>query len=284
MIEITATPEELQQEKLTETHLAQAIKAIQEDGFVVLADVIDHDHLDIVRERMLEDSLKLIKAEKWGGAGQLKGHLQQGPPPFAPYVFRDIVANPFAIQVTTAILGEGVYNRFYNGNTNCPGSETQPLHRDGAPLWPNLPIAHPASTLIVNISPLDVSPANGGTELWPGTHLETTVGGRVGADSEAKRREISPPVQATARKGSLLIRDCRLWHRGVPNGSDTIRHMIALMHNVNWLHRPYTLLFNKNCQEAFSDDRYSFDHNVKFTDEPLEYLLTRTPTPVKDLS
>ena len=46
------------------------------------------------------DSQILIKAKKWGGAGMLKGHLQQGPPPFAPYIFSDIVANPYVIQVT----------------------------------------------------------------------------------------------------------------------------------------------------------------------------------------
>jgi ectoine hydroxylase-related dioxygenase (phytanoyl-CoA dioxygenase family) len=280
-MEIAITPNELKQEKLTNAHLSQAVKAIREDGFVILADVIQHDHLDIVRERMLEDSMKLIEAEKWGGAGQLKGHLQQGPPPFAPYVFRDIAANPFAIQVTTTILGKGAYNRFYNGNTNCPGSEQQPLHRDGSPLWPNLPIAHPSCTLIINISPIGVSAENGATELWPGTHLETTVEGRVDAEAEARQRDICPPIQPAVRKGSLLIRDNRLWHRGVPNRSDTIRHMIALIHNVNWLQKPFTLLFNQGCEEAFADD--GFDHNVEFTAEPLEYLLTRAPTPVKDL-
>jgi len=30
------------------------------------------------------EARKLIAAKKWGGAGRLPGHLQQGPPPFAP--------------------------------------------------------------------------------------------------------------------------------------------------------------------------------------------------------
>ena len=57
---------------------------------------------------MTEDSQKLLRAEKWGGAGNVRGHLQQGAPPMAPYVFRDIVSNPFVIQVTKRVLGSGV--------------------------------------------------------------------------------------------------------------------------------------------------------------------------------
>ena len=54
----------------------------------------------MLREKMDQDSRILIDREQWGGAGQLKGHLQQGPPPFAPFVFREIVANPFVIRST----------------------------------------------------------------------------------------------------------------------------------------------------------------------------------------
>ena len=276
MVEIKVAPEEVEQEQLSREHLDRAVAAVLEDGFVILAGVIDHDHLDLLRERMNEDSRTLIEAERWGGAGQLKGHLQQGPPPFPPYVFRDIAANPLAIAVTTAILGEDAYNRFYNGNANCPGSVTQPLHRDGRPLWLDLPVAHPPCGLIVNIALVDVTEANGSTELWPGSHLETTVATRVDADMEARRRELVPPVRANTRKGSLLIRDERLWHRGVPNHSDAVRHMIAMIHTSSWRQRPGTLLFNRGCEEVFA--RTDFDHNVEFTDEPLEYLFTRTPT------
>jgi len=280
-MEIVVTPQEYKQETLSAAHLAQAVAAIHQDGFVILADVIKHDHLDVLRERMTEDSQKLIKLEKWGGAGRLKGHLQQGPPPFAPYVFRDVVANPFAIQVTSAILGEGMYNRFYNGNANCPGSETQPLHRDGKPLWSRMAVAHPPSSLIINVTLVDTNEENGSTELWPGTHLETTVESYVDIATEAKRREIAPPVRANTRKGSLLIRDYRVWHRGVPNHSDSVRHMIAMIHNINWLQNQTKLLFNKGCEDAFPDG--PLDHNVEFTAEPLEYLLTRFPTPVSQL-
>ena len=128
--------------------LKQAVEAIRRDGYVVIENAVPHEPLDILREKMDQDSKVLIDREQWGGAGGLKGHLQQGPPPFAPFVFREIVANPFVIQVNTALLGEGIFNSFYNGNTNCPGSNTQPLHRDGPHLWPGHEPAHPTACVV----------------------------------------------------------------------------------------------------------------------------------------
>jgi ectoine hydroxylase-related dioxygenase (phytanoyl-CoA dioxygenase family) len=267
---ITVGSEEVAAGKISPAHLTAAIQALREEGYVVLENVVSHAPLDLLRERMDEDSRKLIAVEKWGGAGRLPGHLQQGPPPFAPYVFSDIVANPFVLQVTRELLGEGLYNSFYSGNTNCPGSGTQPLHRDGAHLWPGLELAHPAAAVVVNISPCDVTEENGSVELWPGTHRETSADRRVDEATEEARRRVEPPVRGDCRKGSALIRDIRLWHRGVPNCSDHPRHMIAMIHNIRWLRRGRPLQFQRGCEDAFPE--CDLDHNVEFTDRPIDYL------------
>ena len=262
-MEITVQPKELAAGKLSEAHVKQAVDAIRVDGYVVLENVVSHQHLDMLRERMDADSQILINAEKWGGAGGLKGHLQQGPPPFAPYIFRDIVANPYVIQVTQELLGPGLYNNFYNGNTNCPGSTTQPLHRDGAHLWPDQEVAHPTTEVVVNISPQDTTEANGSVELWPGSHL--VVSGRgIEAEEEEARRKIEPPIRGNAKKGSVLIRDMRLWHRGVPNPSGKPRHMIAMIHRVYWLGSNRKLKYKTGCESAFEDS--DLDHNAEFLD------------------
>ena len=262
-MEITVQPEELAAEKLTAAHMAEALKAIRVDGYVVLENVVSHEHLDILRERMDADSQILINAEKWGGAGRLVGHLQQGPPPYAPYIFRDIVANPYVVQVTKELLGPGLYNNFYNGNTNCPGSTTQPLHRDGAHLWDDQEIAHPTTEVVVNISPQDTAEENGSVELWPGSHLQVGNGG-VDEEQEEARRKICPPIRGNAKKGSALIRDMRLWHRGVPNPSDKPRHMIALIYRVSWLKSNRRLKYKIGCEAAFENS--DLDHNAEFLD------------------
>ena len=257
-------------ENLSSAHLDQAVAAIRNDGYAVLEDIVSHDHLDQLRERMDRDSQQLVAAEQWSGAGGLPGHLALGPPPFAPFVFRDIMANPFVIQVNQALLGDHFFNGFYSGNTNCPGSETQPLHRDVDHLWPNLAVAHPAASLVVNIGLDDINEENGSIELWPGTHLDPSFGSVIDAKMEEKRRAIATPIRANTRKGSILIRDMRLWHRGVPNHSQHPRHMIAMIHNIGWLMRGRTLTFGKGCESVFPDS--VLDHNVTFTDEPIDYV------------
>ena len=267
---ITVQPNELVEGKLSKTHVEQAVKAIRVEGYVVIENIINHEHLDILREQMDADSQELIKAKKWGGAGVLKGHLQQGPPPLASYIFSDIVANPYVIQVSKELLGPGVYNNFYNGNTNCPGSSTQPLHRDGDHLWQNLEVAHPAAEVVVNISPQDTIEENGSVELWPGSHLDVS-GRHIDEAYEAERREIAPPVRGNAKKGSALIRDMRLWHRGVPNLSDETRHMIAMIHRVHWLRSGKRLKYQTGCEAAFENSE--LDHNAEFVDEKMDDYL-----------
>lgn len=269
-MKITVQPTELAAGKLTEAHVEQAVQAIRLEGYVVLENIISHQHLDVLRERMDADSQVLIKAQKWGGAGGLKGHLQQGPPPFAPYIFKDIVANPYVIQVTKALLGPGLYNNFYNGNTNCPGSTTQPLHRDANHLWLEQEVAHPTAEVVVNVSPQDTTEENGSVELWPGSHLDVS-GKRIEEEHEEARRKICPPVRGNAKKGSALIRDMRLWHRGVPNLSDKPRHMIAMIHRVHWLRSQRSLKYRIGCESAFENS--DLDPNAEFVAAKLDDYL-----------
>ena len=129
-MEITPDKRERAEGALSPLHLEQAATTIRTDGYVVINDIVAHDHLDQLRERMDRDAQLLYDANQWSGAGGLPGHLMLGPPPFEPFVFNDIVANPFAIQVSQAILGDRFFNGFYCGNTNCPGS-----HRCPEPPW-----------------------------------------------------------------------------------------------------------------------------------------------------
>ena len=264
---VSLTSSEKNVARLSETNLVNAVNAIREDGYVVIEQVVDHEFLDALKVRMDNDSVKLIEAEKWGGAGRLRGHLQQGPPPVAPFLSPDIVVNPYAVQIAREMLGSGFYCCFYNGNTNTPGSGTQPLHGDGVHLWGDMDQGHPATQLIVNVFPQDTSGENGATQIWPGSHLDMRV---VSEETESDRRSFSPPIQTCARKGDILIRDSRLWHRGVPNPSDQNRHMVAVVYNIEWLVRRRTLFFGKGSEQMFADA--GVDPNAEFLDLPFEYL------------
>ena len=173
---------------------------------VVLNDIIDLDHIAALREKMLAD-LPAYLARKDAPFNFNTGNVQQEPPPFAPYLFQDILLNDIVIAVTHSLLGDGLHNGFYSGNTAIGGSaQRQPVHADTGQLWPNLTVAHPPYGLVVNVPVVDVTAANGSTEIWPGTHTDTTITVQAGdiklppAVVEA-RRAVRPPLQPSIRAG-----------------------------------------------------------------------------------
>ncbi|AIE83378.1 phytanoyl-CoA dioxygenase family protein [Fimbriimonas ginsengisoli] len=238
MVSIPVTADELAAGVLRPEKLAQANHALRRDGIVVLNDVIDLEHIRILRERVLEDVDRFVNRPNapfnWN-----RGNVQQDPPPFPPYLFRDVLANDIVIQVTKSILGPGMYNSFYSGNTAMPSESRQPVHADMGQLWPDQEVAHPAYALVVNVGLVDMSPENGATEIWPGSHLDTSVvlqhgDIEVGEKELEARRKFAPPFQPTVPQGSVVIRDMRLWHAGMPNRTQTPRPMMAMIHFVAW--------------------------------------------------
>jgi ectoine hydroxylase-related dioxygenase (phytanoyl-CoA dioxygenase family) len=119
-----------------------------------------------------------------------------------------------------------------------PATETvkpqrQPVHSDAD-------FRHPSHcfALVVNVPLVTMRPDNGSTEVWLGTHQHTNTQDQEGAHGERAsgrikhdlldaRRKVSPPIQAVIPKGSLIVRDLRLWHAGMPNYSNEIRVMLA---------------------------------------------------------
>jgi hypothetical protein len=261
--------------RLFTDELRAAVEALRTDGFVVLSDIVEPAHLDILHERMISD-LDALKARPDTPYNWNAGNLQQDPPPFPPFLFDDVLVNPFVIAVTSAVLGPRIKNVMYGGNTALPSDHRQPVHVDVGHLWPVevLEGPHPAAQLVVNVATVDVSPENGATELWPGTHRELGVG--LGDDIKISphaletRRGISPPIQPTFRRGSVLIRDIRLWHAGMPNRTTAPRPMIAMVHTCDWLATGNPLLFPIGTE-------FFFDHPIlttaaSFTSDPIDYV------------
>lgn len=83
-----------------------------------------------------------------------------------------------------------------------------------------------------------MTPENGSTEIWLGTHANTTIAdqeglhgdrasGRIKTDLLEKQRAARPPCQPVVKKGSIVVRDLRLWHGGKPNLGNVPRVMLA---------------------------------------------------------
>lgn len=93
--------------------------------------------------------------------------------------------------------------------------------------------------MVINVPLVAMAPHNGSTEIWLGTHDGTTIAdqegehgdrasGRIKKHLLEAQKLVRPPCQPIVRKGSIIIRDLRLWHGGKPNLSDEPRVMLAM--------------------------------------------------------
>ena len=254
----------------------RAAAALDSDGCVILRAAVSPQPLIALARRMDRDTHDLLRyCLTIGGNPRETGHLQQGPPPFRDYVFADVVMNPAVNAVAATVFGAEPRLTFYNGNTNCPGSVHQRLHMDGRHATaPGEPIA-PTSSLVVDIPPVATHAGNGAIELWPGSHRVGVYGdSRVAPAQEEARRCERAPISPHTEIGDVLIRDTRLWHRGVPNRSARPRHMIALI-----LSRPNgdatrKLRFGLGCETAL--EGRGADANAEYVGEAIDYLFAPT--------
>ena len=150
--------------------------------------------------------------------------------------------DPIATQITSAVLGPRPKWTFCSANAALPlpsSPQRQPVHSDADFAHPDHPFA-----LVVNVPLISMTPDNGSTEIWLGTHTADIsaqegahgdrASGRIKRELLERRRATSPPVQPEIKKGSLVIRDLRLWHAGMPNYSDDVRVMLAMIHFAPW--------------------------------------------------
>jgi ectoine hydroxylase-related dioxygenase (phytanoyl-CoA dioxygenase family) len=208
-----------------------ATTAFHTNGYLIIEDAINPEHISILRDVMLDDVAKIL-ARPDAPFNFNKGNIQQAPPPYDPYLFDDILFNDKVIDIATAILGPKVKNSFYSGNTALPGDHRQPVHTDVPHTVAGGPYI-PTSIIVVNIPVVDMNACNGAIQLWPTTHRDTTYGGDtdgiIKPHDLARFQDSYPPFQPNVKAGTILMRDMRLWHAGMPNPSSKPRPMIAMM-------------------------------------------------------
>jgi ectoine hydroxylase-related dioxygenase (phytanoyl-CoA dioxygenase family) len=229
--------------KATNEIIAEAIGFLHKDGIVVLENAIDTAHLDTLNALLSKEALEIVEdPDHHFNFGKETRNMDQAPPPQLNLMFKDIWCNPFAAAVLAGILGPQPVVHYANGNTALKATGRQPVHSDCEFAHPNFPFA-----IVVNINLVDTSAENGATEVWLGSHHRSTSDDHVIIDGEKRegqleikpelveeRRKHSPPIQAGTKKGSLILRDLRLWHAGMPNKTDVPRIMLAFVVQPAW--------------------------------------------------
>lgn len=228
--------------RLTDANLAQALRTLRDVGYVVIEDVYDATFVDELRaayDELLDQFLEVrggiegINKAKKNGFGL--NHIAMFLPFVAPFADAQVVANPIAVQIMAAVLGEDLACSFYNSNTAYPGSGYQQIHRDtGLIFGTELQVPTPPTHIVFNIPLTNFTEENGSTEVWPGTHLIVDKAAGDGKALEERARDLASQ-RTNIPTGSIVIRDMRMWHRGVPNNSQEVRTMLAIVYERGWL-------------------------------------------------
>ena len=236
-------------ERRSGTLAADKLQSIRHDfetiGYAVVGDLISAETCDLLLESVLKDVVK-VRARPEPTTHEQRtgiGHLQLGLRRTAPYVKSELVANPLIESIIIALLGEGAWLGFYNGNVNCPGSGNQPLHLDRPFAWKTeeeataagQPWPPPTITVSCSVALFDITEAGGATEIYPGTQHETAPTTWPPGDRPEYHPDLiekwGPPGRMTIPAGGICFRDPRMWHRGVANPSDAVRPMIGLTYH-----------------------------------------------------
>lgn len=81
---------ELYHKRLASRNLELAVKHLHADGLVVVEDVVPHEDLDALNEKMVKDARYLQSLGDKGPFNYNQGNLQQDPPPVAEYFYKSI--------------------------------------------------------------------------------------------------------------------------------------------------------------------------------------------------
>ncbi|KAJ7698891.1 hypothetical protein B0H17DRAFT_1328361 [Mycena rosella] len=263
--------------RLDQRHLQKALEALHKDGIVVVEDVVDHAAIDKLNARMIKDTRVLMDRGHDGPFNYNLGNLQQSPPFEVENFHPNIFFNPFATQLTGSFLGGRPIVSFLSSNVAVKAEEGQPIHCDADFDHPKIPFA-----TVVNVGLIDMEPSNGSTEIWPGTHTDTDISfyegdhgerasGRIRQNYLEARRAISPPFQPVIKKGSIVVRDLRLWHAGMPNRTDDIRVMLAMIHFAPWYRQRMTLTLPESLRDVVNGQP-DLDIAATFTTNEVDHL------------
>ena len=230
------SPEELSSKQWVPEHLEQAVNQVKLNGFVVVENVVPLDLVDKLNADFQQTVDELLKTDasktEVNTSAFRRNRIRMDLPFREPYIHPLLLTNPFALPIVERIVGEDCRMFYFSADAPMPGAEYQQVHGDYAPFYPESEAILPIAGLVVNYPLVNVTEQNGPLEAWPNTHL-TPERFFTGSFVQDAAKQLTP-VKMLTPKGSLIIRDVRMWHRGTPNVSSEIRPNLALIYARSW--------------------------------------------------
>lgn len=198
------------------TTVESAIAAFQEDGLVVMENMLDPEALQRVR-RAVRNAVASDQAHCVRQHGFAFDPDERNIRIFnlcgKDRVFRDLVEHPIAVQVVGHMLGPGFILSNFSGNITGPGSGPMGMHADAG----YMPEPWGRTSAAVNVAWAidDFTEEVGGTRFVPGSY---------GFERNPRPDETDPTtgvgngtIAIECPAGSIFIMDGKVWHQTGPN-------------------------------------------------------------------
>ena len=136
----------------------------------------------------------------------------------------DVFANPAALSIVSALLGDDVILGSYVAVTSLPGAKAQRLHDDQEGLFGDIALdsSVPPYSITLVIPLVGLNETTGSTRFFPGTHRDPDV--------ENTPDGIAPELDP----GDAILFDSRISHGGMANLSGTPRPIIYCTYHRAW--------------------------------------------------
>lgn len=207
-------------ERVVVPELAGWLRAIDEQGYVVVPDWLDAERTRRLREDLRRDVnpvRELLPPDRMTVRSHNLLAKTRG--------VDDLVCDLRMLALVQGVLGDRVQISAAVLFDLLPGAKAQPLHQDDS-LWP-IPRPHRAFLMNTVIAVEDFTKANGATHLVPRSHLWH--------DQPLRQPPEVETVQIEMKAGSLVGWTGAMWHGGGANTTNESRMALNLNFNLAFL-------------------------------------------------
>lgn len=222
---IEYTPEERAANAPKPETTIRAATVLRAQGCVLLRGVFSSELIATLRYACSARHDSRLREDRTNGADEVGNKRFQIPLELSdPFNDPQLYANPFALPILRAVLGEDLILGCCGTVTSMPGAREQHVHRDGPPLF-NQVVNRIAPAHAVNffVPLIELNESTGSTRLFPETHINTDLDPTTAAF-------VDPVVPV----GSCFLMDYRLYHQGRPNLSNQIRPLLYCVYHQPW--------------------------------------------------
>ena len=191
--------------------LVDCRRAFDIDGYVLFKDAVPRAPLAALASALTGKwQADVAGGAMFQGGGNLSGHLNCFPGSASRFVYTALEGLG-VFDIVAALSPEKLRKPNIGCNLNLPGSHAQNEHIDGYRAKP---------FLIVNVAVVDTDLTNGAMEIINRTHQREYKYWEIMLQRGHRRRLLM-------KQGDVLLRTSTLWHRGMPNHSQSPRPMLA---------------------------------------------------------